>query len=516
MLERKMEAEAAMRVESMVRTAVGSVLVVLLLSGAAAAQPRPQPSAAAADRGDVDEEEAKKARAAEHQKKGIAYFNKQQYREASEELRKALELRRTGTALVNLARCLDELGRYDEALERYEELLRDFPAAAPKVSPLVDALKQRMGTVVLAGDAPEGASVFVDDRLRGKLPLAGSLRLASGVHAIRVEKEGFDPITAKVEVTAGQERTAQLTARSRKGLLQVSERHNWPLTVELDGKDVGVTPWEGLVDLGGHRVRLHGTLQADALLSCEVPEAGPERAEGAARGGVSRVKMESEARAADVQLYAVTPVVLGAEDMDTSLKIESTPKGARLRIDAADVGQTPWEGRLGLGEHVIEVIADGFVAAKQSVKLERRKQAAVTIALDRQQDPGSVQSAKTLRNVTVGAAYGLGALGLGVGVVTGVLALDGAARIKERCGGILCPTGEESSIAELRTLSALSTAGFVLAGIGAAGGTVALFALAPPAAGPPKSREEGGASRGGGRAWSVGVGPGRLEIAGSF
>jgi hypothetical protein len=209
--------------------------------------------------------------------------------------------------------------------------------------------------VVVAGDVPAGGTLFVDERKRGMLPLATPLRVSMGRHNLRVEIEGFEPIIAAgVEVKTGQENVAQLQAKSRQGRLHVSEKHNWVLEVEVDRKVVGVTPWSAPVAAGDHRVRLRGFMSVEALLSCEVEDAKP----AAARDGA---RMESPAEVVKVNLYEVKRVVLGAEETDGSLRLESTPSGASVQIDGGQVvGQTPWQGRLPLGEHRLEVRAEGL------------------------------------------------------------------------------------------------------------------------------------------------------------
>lgn len=345
-------------------------------SGASAAPPGDEPSA----------EIALREQALALYEKGMAHLKNEEYREAHDALQQSLALKKTRGAMGTAASCLKQLGRYDEALTLYEEVLREFPDPDPqssfrkKVDAQIAELQGLVGTLVVAGDAPDGATLLVDERRIGVLPPAGPLRVSVGMHHIRVEKEGFDPITATIEVRARQESVAELVAPSRKGLLVVSEAHNWPLHVELDGKDVGVTPWQGSVEAGEHQVRLHGFVDPDALEACAAPEAGAaagRKAEVAAKGA----RMLSPERAVTVRLYVTERVMLGAEEQDASLRIESTPGGARLWIDGKEVGRTPWAERLSLGEHAVEVRAAGFVAAKQSVTLERRKQRELTFVL---------------------------------------------------------------------------------------------------------------------------------------
>jgi hypothetical protein len=439
------------------------------------------------------------AEARAHFDKGVAHFDKQEYREALEEFLQSLELKKNRNAMGYAASCLKQLGQYEEALRQYEEMRLEFPNLPPKTEETVAAdmaeLADLVGTLVFRGDVPDGASMFIDNRLRGELPLEKPLRLSVGRRAVRVEKKGFVPFSLTVDVKAGRENVAELVAPSRKGRLVVDETHNWALHVELDGKDVGVTPWQGLVDPGEHRVRLHGFMGVDALVACEAPEIA------ATQGAM----VASNTQTAVVRLYADTQVVLRAEEQDSSLRVDSTPRGATVKIDSTAVGRAPWDGRLSLGEHVIEVSAPGYISAKQKVKLERRKQRELSVVLER--EPDREAEARAARSVKSGVrlAYGVGAMGLATFVVAGGLALDKFKELKARCPDNRCPSTETYNLNNVNTLGTVATVGLVIAGLGATTGTVVLLVVRPK-----ESKRPAGPSVG------AGVGLGSFEIKGRF
>ena len=237
------------------------------------------------------------AEARAHFKAGSEYFERGDYREAYDEFRKTMALKRTRAVLGFAASSLRQMGRYDEALDRYEEIVRDYPNLPrdfkTKVDTAIADLQGLVGTLSVAGDAPAQAALFVDDRPRGQLPLAAPIRVAQGIHAILVQKEGFEPIAGSIEVKPGTMNTVTLVAKSKQGRLEVDEKRNWPMAVELDGQDVGVTPWRGFVTPGEHRVRLHGFMPLDALAECSAPEAGVLAKTGA--------RMETETQAQERQ-----------------------------------------------------------------------------------------------------------------------------------------------------------------------------------------------------------------------
>jgi tetratricopeptide (TPR) repeat protein len=59
------------------------------------------------------------AQARDHFERGVGHFDKQEYREALEQFRKSLGLKKTRNAMGYAASCLKQLGQYDDALEQY-------------------------------------------------------------------------------------------------------------------------------------------------------------------------------------------------------------------------------------------------------------------------------------------------------------------------------------------------------------------------------------------------------------
>jgi hypothetical protein len=77
-------------------------------------------------------------------------------------------------------------------------------------------------------------------------------------------------------------------------------------------------------------------------------------------------------------------------------------------------------------------------------------------------------------------SFGVGALGLGTGVVVGIMATAKHADAQHACPGNRCVAGTEGpgDVDAFRTLSTVSTVGYVVGAVGAAAG-VTLLLLAP-------------------------------------
>ena len=70
---------------------------------------------------------------------------------------------------------------------------------------LIDASLPDRNTVVTlsASSEPEGAALYLNNQLIGTTPLR-RLRLKSGSHSVKLEKEGFLPITEKINLEKSQ------------------------------------------------------------------------------------------------------------------------------------------------------------------------------------------------------------------------------------------------------------------------------------------------------------------------
>jgi hypothetical protein len=163
------------------------------------------------------------------------------------------------------------------------------------------------------------------------------------------------------------------------------------------------------------------------------------------------------------------------------------------------------------GTHLVKAVADGYLPATQSLTIAEGGTQTVSLAL--QKDPNATAGAAPLNapppvavvplsggveqptgssgssvNRTLGfVALGVGGVGLIEGIITGVLAIGKHSALEnDGCANKICPNSANSDLSSYHTLGALSTTGFIVAGVGLAGGLV-LVLTAPkstPAASP--------------------------------
>lgn len=469
------------------------------------------PSAGGAQAGEDRDLAARREEAKGYFDRGMALFRQDRWEEALALFLRSRAVFPGRASTRNAALCLYRLRRTDEALEMFEALLgfSDLPADYQQVArSAIAELSTQVGSLTIEGGEP-GATIVVDGRYRGALPLPGPLRVKPGSREVRAFKEGLDAFGATVDVAAGKTVTVHLRSLAKGGTLQVNEQRGRVLDVVVDGDPVGKTPWRGAVSPGEHLVALRGTVKLDTMAEECAPliEGGPPRRSALA----GTVELGTQPVNVTIRAGRPTVLTLTAESLDAWLRVEPTPGGAAVAVDSVNVGYGVWEGRLRVGAHRIEVSAPGFLPVTQEVVLERRKPRSLAVALKR--DPAE-RADSTLRKASIGASYGVGVLGLGIGAVTGLVALDMLGGVRSRCGGTRCPASEKDSLSTIRALASTSTVGLAAGAVGAAVGTILLIESRSARKGAPRGR--GGSSGGGTFEWKLGVTPGLLRLEGSF
>jgi TonB family protein len=138
------------------------------------------------------------------------------------------------------------------------------PSAAPSASPSVAPSPSPTPPAPTSGavrveTTPAGAAVFVDGTRAGTTPIdLQDLSLAA--HEVRVELEGYAPVTESVMLTTVSPRTELVKTLTRtvpaSGTIEVASNPAGA-TVKIDGTSVGVTPLTGhKVTVGSHRIEV--------------------------------------------------------------------------------------------------------------------------------------------------------------------------------------------------------------------------------------------------------------------
>jgi len=182
----------------------------------------------------------------------------------------------------------------------------------------------------------------------------------------------------------------------------------------------------------------------------------------------------------------------------------AAPPGAKLAVtvdqqalsDAALDNDRPTDP----GTHAVEATAPGYLKAAAVVTLKEGDSQSVTLKLE--PDPSAPKTPPPAASASDGpagaagpddrgaspargeppshagayVALGVGAVGVGVGAVTGLLALTKKSDLDKACGSSkACPTASQSEIDSAKSLGTISTVAFIVGGAAAVTGVV-LFA----------------------------------------
>jgi hypothetical protein len=174
-------------------------------------------------------------------------------------------------ALHHYASASDFVGRY---LEQGSSVMTEEGRQAALAAQ--NALRALFSEVTLLG-LPVGARVSVDGVPLAVAPLTGPLHIDLGQRLLRVELDGYEPLSQSLEVPGATalELTLTLTPKSRLATLAVLTSEPSAL-IALDGKAVGSRTWQGSVLAGVHRVRVTAREHRPYEISLELP-AGSSR-----------------------------------------------------------------------------------------------------------------------------------------------------------------------------------------------------------------------------------------------
>ena len=205
--------------------------------------------------------------------------------------------------------------------------------------------------------------------------------------------------------------------------------------------------------------------------------------------------------AAKTEVKDVAPKIGGM-----TIRVQATGGGAvpsvKVTLDDAPLSAASLGIRrlVDPGAHVVKATADGFKPGELKVTVPEGGSAEAPLSLDKdtgagaapppvapvtpppdqqqpaQPAPDQAQSSGG-KSILPWVAFGVGGVGLGLGVVTGVLALGKHSTLSSECGGGSCPPSAQSDLDGYHTMGILSTVGFIVAGVGAAAGVTLLFVL---------------------------------------
>ena len=220
----------------------------------------------------------------------------------------------------------------------------------------VDLPRQPGGPAMLAVHSdPSEANVLVDGTLLGRTPYQGPLQ--PGEHIVAVELEGR--LRQQRTVFAREGRDASLSFALPplpKAPALAVESDPVGAVVLVDGKERGRTPLIVALPQGYHQLVLRQEGRREVSTDFDMPKDG------------------------DLSIRLDLPA---GDRSGSRLTVTSTPTGAAVTVDGAQVGVTPWSAEAKPGAHSVAVSGAGFVKEERTVQIHLNRDTDLAFALQR-------------------------------------------------------------------------------------------------------------------------------------
>jgi hypothetical protein len=251
----------------------------------------------------------------------------------------------------------------------------------PELNP---QLRPAFGKIVLHTLPEEGADVFVDGEKKGKTPL--SISLSSGTHAVRAMKEWYFPATETITVVDGDDKPVNISLQAN--FAQVTLNAKGDIYIEDQYKAAG--RWSDRLPSGAYRVEVRKASHRSIVVSIEVKP-----------GQDQTVNLPDP-----IPLYG-------------SLDVNANVTGAEIYLDGEFAEKSPAiVQKVLIGEHILDLLSDGYKTYRQTVTVEEGKMLHVSPAL--QEDGSFLQRQKKKPVKTVFFAGYRGSLNAPAGISLGV------------------------------------------------------------------------------------------------
>lgn len=222
---------------------------------------------------------------------------------------------------------------------------------------------------------PEGADISTPGTSMS-LHLGNQLLLPAGQHVVRAEMEGYVAAQTNVNVVSGVSASARLRLAKEPGELTI-DTNNVPVTVSVDGAEVGRAPGTIQVEPGSHTITLRAPRYLDHVVTLDIEGAG--------------VKQDLAVRLAPAW---------------GTLKITVVPAGARVSVDGKDVGVAPASAQAESGVRQIKIEAPGHKTWESSVVVKAGQTLSMgPITLGQPDATLTVRSKPSGAEVTIGGRF---------------------------------------------------------------------------------------------------------------
>ena len=200
----------------------------------------------------------------------------------------------------------------------------------------------------------EGATVYVDDRYLGKIPLT-KVQLTSGSHRLRIIKEMYEPYNETF--TISDEETQLLTPRLAADFAEVTLVTGDEAEIYVNGDFKAKHSWTGRLASGSYIFESRQQGHVPYKMSYDI---------------------SNKDHSKTIQIQSPTPIY-------GSLAISSTPSKAKITIDGKSVGETPkYIARQVIGKYTVTAEMEGYEKQTKTVEVVEGTEASLAFVLEKE------------------------------------------------------------------------------------------------------------------------------------
>jgi tetratricopeptide (TPR) repeat protein len=319
--------------------------IALLFSSLVAIAPRAQAQESTSEdgntapAGEASEDSKESARA--HFRLGVDFYRERNFRAALIEFQRAYNDMPHFKLLYNLGQASLELQEYAGAIDYFNSYLRQggdevTPERRAEVEQAIEYLESRIARVTISSNR-EGAEVYVDDTLVGRVPLSEPVRVGAGRHKFTAVRAGLQPVERMVDVAAQEQREIRLDFEDRRAPVQASAPP--PTEIVRDDSTSSAAIWTGMATamLGA------GAITMTVLAALAQKEYDDELESVTTRSKLETLRDDAQTKAlvtdiawgATLVAGGITAVLILSDDGEPSA--ERAERGVDVRVGPAGV-----------------------------------------------------------------------------------------------------------------------------------------------------------------------------------
>lgn len=195
----------------------------------------------------------------EAKRKGDEAMVALRYQDALEHYQRAYEATKSPALLYNMGRAYEGLGEFPKALDALEEFSDKAPAElksrVAKLEELLRDVRNRVATLVVSCPV-DNADIRLGEKVVGRTRVGQTvIRVNAGKQRLVVSREGYFSFDKDLALSGAKVETVEVTLASRSdaAVLRVTSPVEGA-AVALDGKPMGVVPFESPILPGTHKI----------------------------------------------------------------------------------------------------------------------------------------------------------------------------------------------------------------------------------------------------------------------